>query len=111
MTKELKRIWSPKSLELLTHDRFPPPPRSSFVALCISQQNSIPAFAAHILYYPTGEETHLELVKLGGPLNLEENLLVVGVGDLDVKSVGVCKVAIEIKKKKRDMSALVLIII
>lgn len=31
----------------------------------------------------------LELVKFGGPLNLEENLLVVGVGDLDVKSVGV----------------------
>lgn len=35
----------------------------------------------------------LELVKLGGPLNLEENLLVVGVGDLDVKSIRVCKVA------------------
>lgn len=76
----------------------------------ISQQNSIPAFTAQILYCSKGEETHLELVKLGGPLNLEENLLVVGVGDLDVKSVGVCKVAIEIKEKKREMSALVLIL-
>lgn len=52
---------------------------------------SLPAFTTHILSRHTGRITHLELVKLGSPLNLEENLLVVGVGDLDVKSVRICR--------------------
>lgn len=70
---------------------------------------SLPAFTTHILSRHTGRVTHLELVKLGSPLNLEENLLVVGVGNLDIKSVGICRGAIEIKEKRRDISAFTLV--
>lgn len=78
-------------------------------SLSVSPAKSPQAFTTHISSRHTGEETYLELVKLGSPLNLEENLLVVGVGNLDIKSVGICRGAIEIKEKRRDISAFTLI--